>query len=409
MHNKTNANRILVTALSLSLALSPLVSVSQALAETVDDQGVTESAIDVETVLPETADEAGGPADEQLEAMSDGQDASEASAQVMEHPADSCQTKTTASDFSQMECKTELAYKDSFGVDFSLDGITVGDDIEDYCVRYWLGDEEASATERALTAENVGERMSITCFSIQLSEPIHVRVYRAGADDPVASSDFCIRECCERIIDEEGGSTEMNNICVAMLRYGSASQRLLGYHTDDLADKNLPVMTNWDEAIMRGYDLKGPNGTFYDHYTLDHYAATSTGSTKLVKKTTASLSLDSQLTINYYITPADGVDGNGIPLVVDRKVLRNNDVSHGLTGGATITRETLDDGRVHVRVAGITPNNLTHNYRLEMGDGDDVRTVNYSALSYAQAKQYVKGYEDISRAIWGLACARMRG
>ena len=428
----TRSMKVLTTALSLSMILSPLAPAAQAFAdEALQDESIVEvtsselvapegdateqqDALDVDGLaitteditIPELdsvkeeaiAEESDGEraADEQQRADQDNvaaiSDGSKASASVTDGTKQGQKDAAATPDFSMLEIKPLVKLTEGFDIKVNITGLPEGTKPADYTVTYWFGDDEASAITEPLTSKSNNLFRVACCPATKLTVPAHVRVYYKSEAEPVQSLDYSVRDYCDSVRNDG----KLSFLAVNALRYGSAAQRFFNVNTGSLAST--------------GYNIGVPGSIFStEKFLPDKYAAKKSGSTELVNKTTVALDLGSKVAINFYIDPAG--DPSMLPVAVDGMTIKDGAEVVDRDTGATISRRTLADGRIRVRVAGIDATKLDHAYRLEMGVRKlkpdckfsdlchvgsaiiDPFTIEFSALSYAQANQH--GTDDM--------------
>lgn len=298
-------------------------------------------------------------------------------------------------DFSTITFDASLVLTDNFDINVNVSGLPAQTKPEDFRVRYWFGEDEASAAEAQLSGTDDNHFKVATCSAMQMCDKAHVLVYYKSGPEPVRSLDCSVHDYCLNAARDGSQTKEFRMLCLSILKYGSAAQNYFKYETDAMAGEGIENVALNVSSVPKSF------------------AAQSKGTTAYASKTTVSLTLDSQVAINFWITPKEGVKGSEIPIEVDGKLVEDGRARTEWNTGARITRQTLDDGRVHVQISNIAPQYMDHAYELCVGawpmKADNVpeqakttttKTVKYSVLSYAYAKQNLEASHDICLALY---------
>ena len=300
-----------------------------------------------------------------------------------------------AIDFDMVKFNTSLVLTDNFDINVNVNNLPASTKVEDYRVRYWFGEDEASATEAQLTSLEENRFTVATCDAKQMCDKAHVLVYYRTDPEPVRSFDCSVHDYCLSTARDDSQPMKLRMLCASVLKYGSAAQNYFKYEAGSMDGEGLENVALNVSSVPK------------------KYAAQAKGTTVYADKTTVSLSLDSQVAINFWITPKKGVNGSEIPIEVDGRRVEDGCTVKEWETGARIMRKTLADGRVQVQVSHIAPQHMGHAYELAIGawamkvdnvpeqaKNSSIKTVKYSVLSYAYAKQDKEASHDLCLALY---------
>ena len=291
-------------------------------------------------------------------------------------------------DFGSIEYRASISLDKRIAVNLYMGKLPEGTSPGEYTVRYWVGDDEASASEAHPTVPGDNYFRLADFTAREMTVPIYIEVYHESKDEPIKVVDgYSIRTYCDSQIGDDNASDGLKALCQATLDYGTYAQEHFGYRTDDPANLNNGKADGTTEATVAATVVAGEHAVSADEASADFRAK--------VKSVSASTALDSQVTLNFYVTPNLGTSADDITVTVDGAVA-------GAGGTAGVSRRTFADGRVLVQVSGIEARALDHKYVVTVEAGDASRTFRYSALSYAYSKQDVgkNHLGDLCRALF---------
>ena len=280
-------------------------------------------------------------------------------------------------DYGRITAKATLTLADSIDVNLYVGDLPTGAVPGDYTVSFWPVNDPTDVTSVQLEDSQSNQIVIATCTAKQMADQVHVQISHVSQEDPLYEFDYSARDyCADRL---ESGSDAEKAICQAALDYGSYAQKLFSYHTDALANAGFDATSAADVAAVtvpgdEALEVVGIDDAFHDK----------------VKQVTASASLESRVQMNLYVKPKAGAEGvDTMPITVDgvAAVLGATGEVELDHGTATISRETLDNGIVHVAIMGTPAQDLDHKYQLVVGDEGERASLNYSVISYTQSKQ----------------------
>jgi hypothetical protein len=151
-------------------------------------------------------------------------------------------------------------------------------------------------------------------------------------------------------------SDKQKVLCVAMLNYGAAAQEYFGYNTDSLMNAEL---TDEQKALVIPYDKTLFTGAVEaDESKLGAFAAIATG----FSEKTATVSLESAFSVNYYFTPNATVDRDMTLYIWTPEAYAAADTLTADNASKTVTMVAGSEGSYWGQVSNIAAKGLDDTY-----------------------------------------------
>lgn len=181
-------------------------------------------------------------------------------------------------------------------------------------------------------------------------------------------------------------SDKQKVLCVAMLNYGAAAQEYFGYNTDSLMNAEL---TDEQKALVIPYDKTLFTGAVEaDESKLGAFAATATG----FSEKTATVSLESAFSVNYYFTPNATVDRDMTLYIWTPEAYAAADTLTADNASETMTMVARSDGSYWGQVSNIAAKGLDDTFYVagvytdESGNTYCTGVIAYSVSQYCLNK-----------------------
>lgn len=208
--------------------------------------------------------------------------------------------------------------------------------------------------------------------SFEMTQQIKAQMFD-GNGNSGAEYSYTVRDYAEYIINHTDSYSEGDvAFATAFLNYGTASQKLFGSRTDDLANKNLSA----DQKVIPELEAKKLEG--YISYATNSELGTFAG---------YNLVLESETTLKAYFKPQADIDANALSFTINGKP-------------ATVERS----GEYYVLCAeNIKAWNLDEQYTFKATDGKNELHFKASAMSYVYS--VLNAENSYSKELVQLVCA----
>ena len=263
-----------------------------------------------------------------------------------------------------------LNLNDDIDLRFYIRGL---DDVTGVTVTFtdWNGNERTMNITDGEQLSNGGYRFALAEYkSTEMTEKVHVVVKDANGEI-LLEDDYSVQEYCNTILTDPrfANNTKMKELAQATLDYGSAAQIYFDY-----------------KATGEEADLANPNfdPTKFDGLTVpDTFAKVESGSCTGVKKANMSLSLEHKTALTVSFVPKKTTS----PLTKDAYEITVKDANGVVLPCEPV--ENASNGRLVVKIVGISAENLDMNYTFTIRNKTDntEMSLTASALSYAYAVQ----------------------
>ena len=191
-------------------------------------------------------------------------------------------------------------------------------------------------------------RYSCPMYAKEVSEIVTVQVMKG--DEAIGSAlEYSIVTYCMNRINKSTNPAQVA-LCKALLNYAAAAQISLNYNTENLANAQLAEA---DKILPDGIDVSG-------------YAASNVGSETGIKTKSATLMLESEVSVRVYFTLEEGYDISDFTFTIDGKVVEPQKNSTGW----------------FIETDGIAAKNLDQMLEFSVGG----ITVTYGPMSYVNSK-----------------------
>ena len=191
-------------------------------------------------------------------------------------------------------------------------------------------------------------RYSCPMYAKEVSEVVTVQVMKG--DEAIGSAlEYSIVTYCMNRINKSTNPAQVA-LCKALLNYAAAAQISLNYNTENLANAQLAEA---DKILPDGIDVSG-------------YAASNVGSETGIKTKSATLMLESEVSVRVYFTLEAGYDISDFTFTIDGKVVEPQKNSTGW----------------FIETDGIAAKNLDQMMEFSVGG----ITVTYGPMSYVNSK-----------------------
>ena len=243
-----------------------------------------------------------------------------------------------------------VTLKDSTDMNLSLSELADGKDIGDFRIEYSYRGKDFE-----ITPESANDIITLaSCAAKELCDSVNVKIYYKDAC--IKDKTISQKEYCETIINDNYDDNT-KALCKALLNFGAAAQTYFGYNSDNPANSSCNDDENIDAlTVAENYNEKGKSGD----YTLE--------------AASASLSLKSKTSVNFYFAIPDGDE-------VTYEVARDG---NAITDYETAT---CTDGRTKITIAGINADKLDTVIKVKITCGDESVEYTYSPLSWAYSMQ----------------------
>ena len=191
-------------------------------------------------------------------------------------------------------------------------------------------------------------RYSCPMYAKEVSEIVTVQVMKG--DEAIGSAlEYSIVTYCMNRINKSTNPAQVA-LCKALLNYAAAAQISLNYNTENLANAQLAEA---DKILPDGIDVSG-------------YAASNVGSETGIKTKSATLMLESEVSVRVYFTLEAGYDISDFTFTIDGKVVEPQKNNTGW----------------FIETDGIAAKNLDQMMEFSVGG----ITVTYGPMSYVNSK-----------------------
>lgn len=258
-----------------------------------------------------------------------------------------------------------LTLNGTIGVNFYVDMNSVeAADQSSYSMKFTVNGAEPTATSFDANACRTFNgtkyyRFSCPVAAKQMTDTITAQLYKA---DKAVSKEYTysVKKYCDNAI-EKSGDVNLVSLMKAMLNYGGYAQRYFNYNTGNLANTGL-----FDATTNPVEDVNAE--------ALESYDCTTTGTKLEGINLGATLLLESDTTIRFYIDPDDQVNIGDYAISLDGKTCTPIKNSAG---------NSVSDAEYYVEVPNIAAQDLGTSHTLTISKGTENYSVSYSALSYA--------------------------
>lgn len=292
---------------------------------------------------------------------------------------------TTVEDVSVSAVMT-LSLNESIDVNmylYDLKGATVGN----YTVSSWVNDRQVlnnvvlSASNKhssQIKNKDAYKLVVANCAAKEVGDTIRIEIRYNNT--LVREITYSVKQYCENACKSAANSEKniaLQNLCRAVLDYGTAAQYNFSYNVSNPANE---TYSNWATVQSRSIP------------SAENVKASSVSGTNPFSVTSVTLSLESKVEINFYFKPI--YDISQYTFTVRRGNGDEVDVTSELTPKS---------GYYVLKVAGIAAVDLDEAVTVTGSCGDNSKTITYSPLSYAYVNQNVSGYEtlgDVLRAMY---------
>jgi hypothetical protein len=194
----------------------------------------------------------------------------------------------------------------------------------------------------------IRHRFSLPMFAKQVGEKVTFQVMQ-GEDIYGLPREYSITEYCMSRIEKSTNPAQVA-LCKALLNYASAAQVAFNYKPDQLANAGLDAA---DKVLPENIDVSA-------------YAASNVGSETGIKAKSATLMLESVVSVRVYFTLEAGYDISDFTFTIDGKVVEPQKNSTGW----------------FIETDGISAKNLDQMMEFSVGG----ITVTYGPMSYVNSK-----------------------
>lgn len=244
-----------------------------------------------------------------------------------------------------------LVLADSIGIRFAVNGLSAKR-AGNYSVTYSYKDETNTV---ACTAENNTFDIA-QCTAVEMTEPVEITVNYSNANGTnvekvftTGDSGFTVKDYCDAQLRTAGISSELGDLCTAVLTYGEAAQKYFNKSGE------LPTSTN-PAADLSGLSAPGTDKNVF---------ATS-GSVSGITAS-ATLALTSVPTLVFKVKGSE---------------LDTVSVSVASGADAVAITPVISGEEMRIEITGIYPTLFDKEFTLTIAGGSETRTISYSALSY---------------------------
>ena len=203
-------------------------------------------------------------------------------------------------------------------------------------------------------------RYSCPMYAKEVSQVVTVQVMKG--DEVIGSAlEYSIVTYCMNRINKSTNPAQVE-LCKALLNYAAAAQISLGYNVENLANAELD---DADKVLPDGIDVSG-------------YKSAVTGSETGIKAKSATLMLESEVSVRVYFTLEEGYSIDDFAFTIDGKVVQPQKNNTGW----------------FIETDGIAAKNLDQMMEFSVGG----LTVTYGPMSYVNSKLGVSNEDTVNLA-----------
>ena len=203
-------------------------------------------------------------------------------------------------------------------------------------------------------------RYSCPMYAKEVSQVVTVQVMKG--DEVIGSAlEYSIVTYCMNRINKSTNPAQVE-LCKALLNYAAAAQISLNYNTENLANAELD---DADKVLPENIDVSG-------------YKSSVTGSETGIKAKSATLMLESEVSVRVYFTLEEGYTVDDFVFTIDGKVVQPQKNNIGW----------------FIETDGIAAKNLDQMLRFSVGG----LTVTYGPMSYVNSKLSVSNEDTVNLA-----------
>ena len=270
-----------------------------------------------------------------------------------------------------------LSLEDSIGINFYVKNVDANAVLDDFLVVYSFRGEQ---TEAGVTDRSSNRYTVASCAAKEAGDSVSISVFYQ--DELIKEIDYSVRQYCESVLGNPESDEKQKAVCLATLDYAASAQAYFEYETD------APVNATYSAGDLSGVSIPAELNLL-----------SSSGACDGITRMTVSLALESRTELNFYFTPAAGVSAGDLTVTLN---------GEAVTEGITVA----ESGVCCLTVKGISGGKLADPQTVSVAWGGTVKTVVYSPLSWAYAKQNGgDAAADLSKAFYRyyLAAAALFG
>ena len=244
-----------------------------------------------------------------------------------------------------------LVLADSIGIRFAVNGLSAKRAANYYVTYSYKGETNTVACTAVDNAFDIAQ-----CTAVEMTEPVEITVSYSNESGSnieqvftTSAGGFTVKDYCDTQLGSSGISSELADLCTAVLTYGEAAQRFFNKTGE------LPTSTN-PAADLSGLSAPGTDKNVF---------ATS-GS---VSGITASVTL----ALTSVPTLVFKVKGSGLDSI---------NVSAASGADSVAIAPVISGEEMRIEITGIYPTLFDKEFTLTIAGGSETRTISYSALSY---------------------------